>query len=64
MTDEVLKELWATKEKIANEHGYKIDKLAEYFLQKQSTRHDKSYRYKRDTKSEQDAPLADVRIAR
>ena len=29
MTDEVLKELWATKDNIAKEHGYNIDGMAE-----------------------------------
>jgi hypothetical protein len=31
MTDEVLKELWDTKDNIAKEHGYSVDALAEYF---------------------------------
>ena len=38
MTDEVLKELWDTKDNIAKEHGYSIDALAEYYLKKQAER--------------------------
>ena len=34
MTDEVLKELWDTKDRIAKEHGYSIDGLAEYYIKK------------------------------
>ena len=63
MTDEVMKELWATKEKIANEHRYDIDELAEYFLQKQSSCRGKFHRDERDLKVEQGAP-ADVRTSR
>jgi hypothetical protein len=36
MTDEVLKELWAVKDAIARDHNYDIDRLADYFFQKQS----------------------------
>ena len=39
MTDEVLKELWDTKDRIAKEHGYSIDGLAEYYIKKQTFRH-------------------------
>ena len=39
MTDEVLKELWNTKDSIAKEYGYSIDALAEYYLKKQASRH-------------------------
>lgn len=39
MTDEVLKELWDAKDSIAKEHGYSIDGLAEYYLEKQASRH-------------------------
>ena len=39
MTDEAIKELWNTKDNIAKEHGYSINALAEYYLQKQATRH-------------------------
>lgn len=39
MTDEVLKELWDTKDNIAKEHGYSVDALAEYYLKKQAARH-------------------------
>ena len=42
MTDEVLKELWNTKDSIAKEHAYSIDSLAEYFLKKQASRHGNS----------------------
>lgn len=37
MTDEVLKELWAIKDNIGKDHGYNINVLAEYFIQKQSS---------------------------
>ena len=46
MTDEVLKELWNTKDIIAKEHGYSIDDLAEYFLKKQAFRHGKFHQEK------------------
>jgi hypothetical protein len=39
MTDEILKELWETKDNIAKEHGYSVDALAEYYLKKQTARH-------------------------
>ena len=39
MTDEVLRELWNTKDSIAKEYGYSIDALAEYYLKKQASRH-------------------------
>jgi len=39
MTDELLKELWNTKDTIAKEHGNNIDELAEYYLHKQTIRH-------------------------
>ena len=39
MTDEVLKELWNTKDSIAREHGYSIDVLADFYLKKQASRH-------------------------
>ena len=38
MTDEVLEELWTTKERIAKEYGYRIEDLAEYYLRKQAER--------------------------
>ena len=41
MTDEILKELWDTKDNIAKEHGYGVDALAEYYIEKQATRHDR-----------------------
>lgn len=63
MTDEILEELWATKDHIAKEHGYAIDGLAEYFLQKQSSRSGKFRRDERDPKAEQGAP-ADARTSR
>ena len=63
MTDEVLKELWATKDSIAKEHGYNIDELAEYFLQKQSSRRGRFRLDEQNLKAEQDAP-ADARTSR
>jgi len=63
MTDEVLKELWTTKDSIAKEHGYNIDALAEYFLQKQSARHGRFHREERDMNAEQSAPT-DARTSR
>ena len=39
MTDEILKELWESKDNIAKEHGYSVDALAEYYLKKQTARH-------------------------
>ncbi len=38
MTDEILKELWNTKDNIAKEHAYDIDKLAAYFQFKSKSR--------------------------
>ena len=52
MTDEVLKELWATKDDIAKEHSYNIDELAAYFLQKQSLRRGRFHCDKRDLTAE------------
>lgn len=63
MTDEVLKELWATKDNIAKEHSYNIDELAAHFLRKQSLRRGRFHWDKRDLKAEQDAP-ADARTSR
>ena len=40
MTDETLKKLWDTKDNIAGEHGYSVDALAKYYIEKQSARHD------------------------
>jgi len=62
MTDEVLRELWAIKDNIAKEHGYNIDELAEYFLQKQSSRRDRFHRDGRNMKAEIGAP-ADARTS-
>lgn len=31
MTDEIIRELWKTKEQIAKEHGYDVKALAAYF---------------------------------
>ena len=56
MTDEVLKDLWATKDDIAKEHSYNIDELAAYFLRKQSLRRGRFHWNKRDLKVEQGAP--------
>jgi hypothetical protein len=63
MTDEVLKELWATKDNIGKEHGYNIDELAEYFIQKQSSHHSRFHRDEQDLKAEQGTP-ADARTSR
>lgn len=63
MTDEVLKELWATKDNIAREHGYNIDGLAEYFLRKQASRCGRFRRDERDLKAEEGAS-ADARTSR
>ncbi len=63
MTDEILEELWATKDNVAKEHGYNIDGLAEYFFQKQSSRRGRFRRDERDLKAEQGAP-ADARTSR
>lgn len=48
MTDEVLKELWNTKDSIAKEHDYSIDGLAEYYLKKQASRHGNFHQEKED----------------
>jgi hypothetical protein len=56
MTDEILEELWAAKDQIAREHAFDIDGLAEYFLQKQSSRPGRYRRDERDLKAEQGAP--------
>lgn len=60
MTDEVLKELWNTKDSIAKEHGYSIDGLAEYYLAKQLTRRGRFQQEEKTLKAEQvaqsDAP--------
>ena len=36
MPSEVLTELWNTKDRIAEEHDYDIDKLADYYRKKQT----------------------------
>lgn len=62
MTDELLQELWDTKDNIAKEHGYNMDALAEYFRNQQATRHERFHVDKRDKKaahaSPADAPKA------
>lgn len=63
MNDEVLRELWAIKDNIAKEHSYNIDELAEYFLQKQSSRRGGFHRDERNMQAKQGAP-ADVRTSR
>mgnify|MGYP003563609121 FL=1 len=55
MTDEVLKELWDTKDNIAKEHGYSVDALAEYFLKKQAARHGRFRVDERGKRAEQGA---------
>ncbi|GEM_PF-3106628 len=63
MTDEVIKELWTTKDNIAKEHGYSIDGLAKYFLQKQSARRGRFHQAEQGMKAEQGA-TADARTSR
>ena len=53
MTDEILKELWGTKDNIAKEHGYSIDALAEYYLKKQTLRHGRFSQNISENKAEQ-----------
>ena len=50
MTDDVLQELWNTKDGIAKEHGYSIDDLAEYYLEKQTSRHGKFHQENKEAK--------------
>ena len=50
MTDEVLKELWDTKDSIAKEYGYNIDRLADYYLNKQASRHGPFHQEKENTR--------------
>ncbi len=56
MTDEVLKELWETKDNIAKEHGYSIEGLAEYYLKKQTSRHGRFHQKDKESKAEQEIP--------
>ena len=49
MTDEILEELWNTKDGIAKEHGYDIEALAKYYQVKQITRPSK-FRQEKMTK--------------
>jgi hypothetical protein len=57
MTDEILKELWDTKDNIAKQHGYSVDALAEYYLKKQTARHGRFSQDVGDNKGEQSAQL-------
>lgn len=57
MTDEILKELWNTKDNIAKEHGYSVDLLAEYYLKKQTARHRRFSQDGGENKAEQGAQL-------
>ncbi|MES9901663.1 MAG: hypothetical protein ABW168_03145 [Sedimenticola sp.] len=57
MTDEVLKELWNTKDNIAKEHGYSIEGLADYYLKKQAVRHGRFHQKEKTKKAEQGARL-------
>jgi len=56
MTDEVLQELWATKDSIAQEHGYNMDGLVEYFLEKQSARRGRFHHDEQAIHAEHRAP--------
>ena len=38
MPDEVMQELWQSKDRIAREHGYEIDALVSYLQGKESQR--------------------------
>ncbi|MES9901380.1 MAG: hypothetical protein ABW168_01705 [Sedimenticola sp.] len=55
MADDVLKELWDTKDNIAKEHGYSIEGLAEYYLRKQTVRHGRFHQEKKTKKAEHGA---------
>lgn len=57
MTDEILKELWDMKDKIAKEHGYSVDALAEYYLKKQTARHGRFSQDVGENKAEQGAQI-------
>ncbi|MBK1621166.1 hypothetical protein CKO42_22655 [Lamprobacter modestohalophilus] len=57
MTDEILKELWDAKDKIAQEHGYSVDALAEYYLKKQTARHGRFIQDVGENKAEHGAQL-------
>jgi len=57
MTDEILKELWNTKDNIAKEHDYNIDALAEYYLKKQTVRYGSFSQNVGENNTEQGAQL-------
>ena len=57
MTDEVLKELWDTKDNIAKEYLYNVDALAECYLKKQATRQVRLHTEAGDKTAEQGAKL-------
>jgi len=63
MVDEVLKELWDAKDTIAKEHGYSVDRVAEYFLKKQAVRQGKFHCPRKGEIAEKGAP-ADTRTSR
>ncbi len=56
MMDEVLQELWNTKDDIAREHAYDIDKLVAYYQLKQESRAEESGEGKASIKAEQGHP--------
>lgn len=39
MTDEIIRELWYVKDKIAQDHGYDLDKLVAYLQSAERTDH-------------------------
>ena len=45
MIDNVLEELWNTKDSIARDYGYSIDGLAKYYLKKQDSRNGYFYQH-------------------
>ena len=38
MADEILEEVWRTKDEIAREHGYDLDRLGAYFRERERQR--------------------------
>ena len=56
MIDEVLQDLWNTKDNIAREHAYDIDKLVAYYQFKQESRAKESSEGKSGIEAEQGHP--------